>query len=413
MLFFGRGDGLCRRRHFRLFRLIYAKEVKALFRLGLFGQLTLLAMYGQCRVACDTRTLIWAKDNKSDVALFRVVKDRKVGYIDFTGRLVIPHQFDLTFNYLWDFAEGLAPVQLGQKWGFINPKGEFAIPPNFEWVTPFSEGRALVRVGIGGPPFKIGFIDRNGKFVGEPNLNGAAGPFAEGYAAVELPHNKWGYIDSSCKMVIEPRFAWARRFSEGLARVIEKGGCEVLENTCDCMDLPADHREPAAKPNTPLPACRFSYIDKSGTTILSGYQNAQEFSEGFAAVRTSRLWGFIRQDGSKAIPEQFQSVKPFHDGLAAVRMDNKWGFIDSTGRMVIKPQFDNTEGFSDGLGLVWTHGRSAFINKTGDQLFGRTYSLAAPFALGLAHVALGERQEGRWAYINHAGVSVYEYSARQ
>src|SRR5205823_2953943 len=96
---------------------------------------------------------IWAKDRKSDVPLFRVVKDGKVGYIDSTGRLVIPHQFDLTSNYLWDFVEGVAPVQSGQHWGFIDPTGKFVIAPIFDWVEPFSEGRALVRLGKDSPGF--------------------------------------------------------------------------------------------------------------------------------------------------------------------------------------------------------------------------------------------------------------------
>jgi hypothetical protein len=113
------------------------------------------------------------------------------------------------------------------------------------------------------------------------------------------------------------------------------------------------------------------------------------------------------------IPEKFQGVKPFHDGLAAVQMDEKWGFIDRSGNVVIKPQFNGTEGFSEGIALVWQDQRFKFIDKNGRQLFGRTFSVAAPFALGLAHVALGERTDWNWAYINHDGTVVYEYTALQ
>jgi len=371
--------------------------------------------FGQCRWACDRSTLIWAKDRASDVPLFRVVKDNKVGYIDATGHLVIPHKFDLTFNYLWDFIEGLAPVQVDQKWGFSDPNGKLVIPAIFEWVSPFSEGRALVRLGSGGPPYRIGFIDKDGKFVGDANLDGGAQPFSEGLSAVALANRKWAYMDKSGKIAVEPRYAWARSFSEGLARVIPKGGCEVMEDICDCMDVPADpgDRTQAANPQSPLPACEFSYIEKGGKIVLTGFQNTQEFSEGVAGVRRSRLWGFIAKDGSQVIPERFQNVKPFHEGLAAVQMGGKWGFIDSVGKIVITPQFDNTEGFSEGVGLVWLNQRFMFINKHGDQLFGRTFSVASPFAVGLAHVALGQRNAWDWAYINHEGTVVHEYRARQ
>jgi hypothetical protein len=90
-------------------------------------------------VACDAEELIWAKNTGSDVPLFRVVKDGKVGYIDSAGKLVIPHRFDLTFNWGWDFMEGVAPVQVGREWGYIDSAGSFVIPAMFNWVRPFSE----------------------------------------------------------------------------------------------------------------------------------------------------------------------------------------------------------------------------------------------------------------------------------
>jgi hypothetical protein len=58
-------------------------------------------------------------------------------------------------------------------------------------------------------------------------------------AAVELG-NKYGFIDRSGKMVINPQFDYADSFSEGLARVklgnefykINKQGAILLDPTC-------------------------------------------------------------------------------------------------------------------------------------------------------------------------------------
>jgi hypothetical protein len=114
------------------------------------------------------------------------------------------------------------------------------------------------------------------------------------------------------------------------------------------------------------------------------------------------------------IAERFDAVKPFRDGLAAVQIDGKWGFIDHGGEIIIKPQFSYTEGFSEGIGLVFQDQWFKFIDKTGRQLFGQTFFwVAAPFASGLAHVGLLPRTAGRWAYIDHEGTVVYEYTARQ
>ena len=42
------------------------------------------------------------------------------------------------------FSEGLAAVSLDKKWGFIDTKGQFVIPPQFGWVGDFSDGLAIV-----------------------------------------------------------------------------------------------------------------------------------------------------------------------------------------------------------------------------------------------------------------------------
>jgi hypothetical protein len=62
---------------------------------------------------------------------------------------------------------------------------------------------------------------------------------------------------------------------------------------------------------------------------------------------------------------------------------------------------------------VWQDQQFKFIDKSGKQLFGRTFSVAAPFASGLAHVALAARTDWNWAYIDHDGLVIYQYAARQ
>ena len=64
---------------------------------------------------------------------------------------------------------------------------------------------------------KYGFIDKSGKVVIEPQFDSASN-FSEGFACVEKD-GKWGFIDKSGKVVIEPQFDDADAFSEGLAVV--------------------------------------------------------------------------------------------------------------------------------------------------------------------------------------------------
>ena len=99
--------------------------------------------------------------------LFPVEKDGKWGFIDNTGKLVIP----LEFESAREFHEGLALVAKGKQKSFIDTSGRVVIKPQFDLVDDFSEGLAAVNIGqtrianIGliGKPGKWGYIDKTGK----------------------------------------------------------------------------------------------------------------------------------------------------------------------------------------------------------------------------------------------------------
>src|SRR5260370_22035067 len=101
----------------------------------------------------------------------------------------------------------LAAVKIGDKWGYIDKTGKFVIPPQFPHAESFSEGLALVLVGD-----KYGYIDNIGKTVIPPQFSHASS-FSEGLAAVRVG-DKDGYIDKTGRMAIQPQFVGASKFSE-------------------------------------------------------------------------------------------------------------------------------------------------------------------------------------------------------
>ena len=65
----------------------------------------------------------------------------KYGFIDSSGKEVIPLQYD----NIGKFSEGLAPVMLNDKWGFIDKTGKEVIPFRYDYARNFSaEGIAPV-----------------------------------------------------------------------------------------------------------------------------------------------------------------------------------------------------------------------------------------------------------------------------
>ena len=93
------------------------------------------------------------------------------------------------------FLDGLAPVKIEGKWGYINKLDLLVIPPKFDEAWGFSEGIACVKVGD-----KYGYIDKMGKYVLPLQYN-AARSFSKGIAQIEIDGNK-RYIDKRGRLAI-------------------------------------------------------------------------------------------------------------------------------------------------------------------------------------------------------------------
>ena len=63
-------------------------------------------------------------------------------------------------------------------------------------------------------------------------------------------------------------------------------------------------------------------------------------------------YGFIDKNGKVVIEPQFDDAGDFSEGFAQVKKDGKWGFIDKSGKVVIEPQFRDAEPFSEGFARV-------------------------------------------------------------
>jgi hypothetical protein len=191
-----------------------------------------------------------AKRPATKSALYPAEVDGKFGYVDRRGRFVIPPRFDRAEN----FSEGLAAVSVrdhrdcGRSWeagnmeclrasnpvGYIDETGEMQIEPRFGYGADFKGGLAVVSM----PDGKWGFIDRVGRVLGQIQFDGAR-QFSEGYAAVQMGGSKssigswnggkWGYVDERGEIVLEPQFEEAHNYIGGLAAVETDTGWSCID----------------------------------------------------------------------------------------------------------------------------------------------------------------------------------------
>jgi hypothetical protein len=294
----------------------------------------------------------------------------------------------------------------GSKCGYIDKQGNPAIPVQFDECWEFSEGLAGVKVGE-----KWGFIDTTGKFVVEPRFQDESRQvkksftktpwtevvhtvesFSDGLALVKMGE-KWGYLEKTGATAIDPQFDGAAPFSEGLAavRMGDKHG----------------------------------YIDTKGVLVIPvGFDEAWHFSGGLAAVKSGKTWGYVDKQGKMVIEPRFEAKREvrkiagikvdidfnefsdFHEGLAAVNVGGQWAYMDKEGKTVIKPRFDRAVGFSEGLAAVGVNGRGGYVDPTGSMVIKPQFQLAMSFHEGVAAVQVaGQSKEGdqQWGYINKKG----------
>ena len=240
----------------------------------------------------------------------------KWGYMDHKGQLVIPPQFDLA----QPFSDGVAEVSIVEenKHGFINREGEWVIPiadldQYVDNIWKFSEGLLPLREKPGG---KIGYIDTTGKFAIEPRFKRAYS-FQEGVGVVDWLdsegklHN--GYVDHSGKIVLDLE-DWANgSFHQGVAAVNFNGRDGLIDRQGNLLIEP----------------------------ILSEVNNPDE---DYGPANVEFKSGKIRVKVGEPKESSPYKVKPEWVG--------KWGYVDQKGGWAIEPQFFKASQFSEGRAIV-------------------------------------------------------------
>jgi hypothetical protein len=301
--------------------------------------------------------------------LLGVTVDGKHGFIDLTGRIVIAP----TFDFAWQFSEGLASAWQNGLAGFIDRTGRFVISPRFEYARAFHEGLSEVQQGG-----LWGFVKTDGQFAIQPQFEETRS-FSEGRAPVRVD-GQWGYVDKAGTLVVPARYRQASLFENGRALV-------ELEEKWLAID---QYGKPTSRdPNDLIPEQR---MGKWGFVTLDGkvavdfkFDGFQPFSEGLAAVQVGERWGFIDRRGRLVIPAEFEAgwatppggapggppVGAFREGLAAVYKDGSWRFIDKNGRAAVPGQFAKVSNYGFRNGVVDVCGKKTcgYIERTGRMIW--------------------------------------------
>jgi hypothetical protein len=135
------------------------------------------------------------------------------------------------YDAVFSFSEGLAVAIRNEKAGFIDKTGKEVIPCIYDRAGNFSEGLAAVRKKDG----KVGYVDKTGKVIIPFEYNDGK-TFIEGLAIIKNNNGWYGFIDKTGKEVVTPIYEDVYSFSEGLAPVKYNGKWGLLENPLENQD---------------------------------------------------------------------------------------------------------------------------------------------------------------------------------
>jgi hypothetical protein len=197
--------------------------------------------------------------------------ENEYGWIDTTGKVVIPRQYSGAGN----FVDGLAPAaQGGDYWALMDDTGTPRVPDRWRFANmgPLSEGLVALNIDVftwyymSGDSIAITKIalkypDRQREgVVGEHNIISKAGPFHDGLAAVEP---KWGYLGDEQLMFIRPdgseAFAPGRDLKLGVCPLDSLNPLPEFQNGLVLLKVTAD---------TDCSVGHHVYLDTTGKIVL-------------------------------------------------------------------------------------------------------------------------------------------------
>ncbi|MEY8402787.1 WG repeat-containing protein [Oscillospiraceae bacterium 44-34] len=231
------------------------------------------------------------------------------GYMDKTGKVVIPSQYTAAK----DFVNGFGVVLEGRRWTVIDTTGKELISQEYEvdgalfctsevaWVRHRDNGYA--------------FVNRSGQIVSSGwGENWSARGFSNGMMCVGKD-GKYGFVNESGVLVIPCQYDSADKFHDGysMVRVGTEGAYSIIDKTGRVTGTISKSVRNAGN------GCFLTYSNESGRT----------------------RYGFIDYTGREIVPCKYKAVGDFSGGVAAVsNFEDKWGFVNTTGAEIVPCQYN-------------------------------------------------------------------------
>ncbi|HET9747017.1 MAG TPA: WG repeat-containing protein [Chitinophagaceae bacterium] len=316
--------------------------------------------------------------------LFGFETNDKFGYMDKTGKIIIPAEYSYKQNAgtIPFFHKGLIAVKKGDKMGIIDKTGNIIIPFEYDNVYVQYQVKDVF------PAVK----KANGKnFYGIINSqNKVSVPLV--YDELLMDSNlikvkksgKWGVVNIAGQQILPEEYDAIYTYSgEKMIQATKGDQLKFFTASGTLLFEKAKNVYTILGCADGMIRCKvndkYGFLDHKGNeVIITRYDDASDFINGLAKVGkktagsgTTTLYGFIDKKANEIVPLKYPSANLglFQFGLIRAKdpETNRWGYYDKTGKWVLQPAYLEAVN-SDYLGGLWvkmTDGKYHYINRTG------------------------------------------------
>lgn len=233
----------------------------------------------------------------------------------------------------------------------------------------------LYRIMVGE---KYGFMDASGKIVIEPQFDDANELFSEGVCFVKT-ENRRGLIDKTGVfiVVLPDTVEYVGEFKGGLSRasngmdrgVINKNGELIIPLIYDNSEVNIDIDSVFAFAWNVYGDNEWIIVDQNGFIIDSRKkESALGFENGMCRVHIKDKWGYLNKYGNLVIDTLYDYAYDFtEDGVAQVEKDNEYLFIDINGKCLFKADSILSDMVCNRAAIM-INGEKFLVDKVGNKI---------------------------------------------
>lgn len=334
-------------------------------------------------------------------SLYRCVKDGQIGYCSEDGAVVIPARYD------WGeaFSEGFAVVRKDARFTFVDKGGRELFPPGYYRAESFRNGVAVVAKSERGRA-KWGAIDSSGRIIIDPEYDSLA-VSSGGFVLAGLA-GKFGLFSAAGRLLIPVKYDFIR--TPGETRLFTSAR---LGDSMGFVDMTGKELTPFRYKHAwplsddfgyisipPEEGSKCGLINREGEEIAAPeYDRVWAVMPGVAMLDRGGKRSLVGRDGKRLTEYKIAGLAPGYSDLAVVRIRGKYAFLNIERGELLQERYSRIVHLEAGIWGIKSGRKWGLADSSGKVIVRPVYDRISEFINGTAMVKSG----GRWGYVDKSG----------